>query len=317
MKKVVLAQPIHSDAMALLQNHSEVVLSKEGDLKELTAHLHDADAIVLGTSIQFTAALMDAAPQLKVISRTGVGVDKVDVQAATDRKILVLNTPAANAVSVAEHTAALIFALAKQLVYLDDQTRAGNYSARRMYLPVDLQGKTLGLVGCGRIGMLVAQKCTKAFDMKVIGYDPYLSAMPDGIAGVDSLETLFKNAEFISLHIPLLESTKNLIGAQLLGVMKPSAFLINTARGGVIDESALVEKLKGKAIAGAALDVYAEEPPAASSELLKMENVILTPHTAALTKECVARVAKDAVEGIIDYFQGQTPKYVYNKEALE
>jgi D-3-phosphoglycerate dehydrogenase len=316
MKKVLLAQPIHSEAMALLQNHAEVVLVKEGDLNEFTRQLGGADAVVLGTSVHFTAPLMDLAPQLKVISRTGVGVDTVDVKAATARGILVLNTPEANASSVVEHTVALIFALAKHLVYLDDQTRSGNYRARRMYLPVDLHGKTLGLVGCGRIGMSVAQKCIRAFEMNVMAYDPYLTLTPAGITRVDSLITLFKNADFISIHIPLIESTKNLIDDKLLAFMKPSAFLINTARGGIIDEKALVEKLKRKEIAGAALDVYAVEPPDSSSELLKVENVILTPHTAALTKECAARVAKDAVEGIVDYFQGRTPKYVYNKEVL-
>ncbi len=238
------------------------------------------------------------------------------MQAATRKKILVLNTPDANSISVAEHTVMLICAMAKSIVYLDDQVRSGNFSARRLYLPVDLQGKTLGLVGCGRIGMMVAQKCIRAFDMKVVTYDPFLRTTPEDIQLVESIEDVFRVADFISLHIPLIESTRNIIDERLLSMMKPSAFLINTSRGGIVDENALAEKLAKKEIAGAALDVFAKEPPDVSAKLFKAENIILTPHTAALTKECSARVAMTAVEGVVDYIQGRSPKYVFNKEVL-
>jgi D-3-phosphoglycerate dehydrogenase len=316
MNKVVLAQPMEKRALEFLKQNAEVVSAREGNVEEFKTYLKDAIAAIVGTSIKFTADLMESAPKLKVISRTGAGVDSVDVQAATRKKILVLNTPDANSLSVAEHTVMLICAMAKSMVYLDDQVRSGDFGARRLYLPVDLQGKTLGLVGCGRIGMMVAQKCNRAFDMKVVTYDPFLKTSPEYIKLVESLEDVFRVADFISLHIPLLESTRNIINERLLSLMKPSAFLINTARGGIVDEMALAEKLAKKEIAGAALDVFAKEPPDISAKLFKVENIIFTPHTAALTKECSARVAMTAVEGVVDYIQGRPPKYVFNKEVL-
>jgi len=316
MKKVLLAQPIHKSAMEFLKQHAEVVLIKEGNLDDLKKHLVDSYAVILGTSIKFTSELMDVAHQLKIISRTGVGVDNVDVKAAMQRGILVLNTPEANSLSVAEHTVTLICALAKQVVYLDDQLRNNNYGARRQYLPVDLEGKTLGLIGCGRIGVMVAQKCIAAFGMNVIAYDPLLRTAPDGIFLNESIENVFKEADFISLHIPLIKSTRNLIDEKLLSLMKPSAFLVNTARGGIVDEKALAEKLKNKEIAGAALDVFSIEPPDIDNELLTAENIILTPHTAALTQECTARVAMEAVKGVVDHIHGKIPKFVYNEEGV-
>ncbi|MDK2809839.1 MAG: D-3-phosphoglycerate dehydrogenase / 2-oxoglutarate reductase [Petroclostridium sp.] len=316
MKKVLLAQPIHSAAMDLLKQYTQVVLIKEGNMDEFKEHLKDTYAVILGTSVKFTSDLMDIAPELKVISRTGVGVDNVDVKAATQRGIYVLNTPEANSLSVAEHTVMMICALAKHAIFLDNQLRNNNYGVRRLYLPVDLQGKILGLVGCGRIGTMVAQKCIKAFDMNVIAYDPVLKVAPEEITLAESIDEVFQTADFISLHIPLVESTRNLVNERLLSLMKPSAFLINTARGGIVDEKALIAKLKEKKIAGAALDVFLKEPPDPADELLTLPNIILTPHTAALTQECTARVAMEAVKGVIDFIQGKTPRFVYNKEVL-
>lgn len=316
MKKVLLAQQIDSGALALLKENAEVVLIKEGSMEDFREQLEDTYAVVLGTSIKFTRELMDSAPQLKVISRTGAGVDNVDLKAATEKGILVLNTPEANSRSVAEHALTLMCALAKHVVFLDDQVRKDNFKARRLNLPVDMDGKTLGLVGCGRIGLMVAKKCINAFDMKVIGYDPFVKTAPEGVELVASIEDVFKAADFISLHIPLIESTRNLVAEGLLSLMKPSSYLINTARGGIIDEKVLAAKLRDRKIAGAALDVFEKEPLDASNELLGLDNIILTPHSAALTKECTVRVALAAVEGVVDHIQGRTPKFVYNKEVL-
>lgn len=316
MIKVLLSQTIKSVAIERLRLYADIVQIKEGDISELKEHISDSHAIVLGTSVKITQELLKSAMNLKVISRTGAGVDNVDIVAATKKGILVLNTPDANSVSVAEHTVMLICALAKQVVYLDKQVRRNNYGVRRQYFPVDLYGKTLGLVGCGRIGEMVAKKCINAFDMKVMSFDPHVKIFPTGITGVGNLDEIFINSDFISLHIPLSKTTCNLVDKRLLSLMKPSSFLINTARGGIVDETALINILKEKAIAGAALDVLLQEPPDSDNDLLNLDNVILTPHTAALTKECTDRVALEAIEGVIEYIQGKIPKNIVNREVL-
>lgn len=318
MKKVVIAQKICEEAQNILNNVAELVFVNEGNLNEFISAIKTKDAVgvVLGTWVKFTKEMMDSAPDLKIISRTGAGVDNVDVNSATERGIMVLNTPEANLISVAEHTVALIAAISKQLLFLDKELRKNNFKARRLNLPVEINGKILGLVGCGKIGRLVAKKCINAFDMKVFGYDPYLKNDIDGIKLVDNIEEIFKISDYISLHLPLTESTRNIIGDKLLSIMKPESYLINTARGGIIDERALTDKLKNKNIAGAALDVFSHEPPEDNNELLELSNVILTPHSAALTKECTVRVAIEAASGIADYLNKKLPKFIYNKEVL-
>jgi len=316
MKKVLLTKKVGEKNLALLEKTAEVLNVPEGDVDALKGLLKDIDAVVLGTSFKFTGEIIDCAPRLKVISRTGVGVDNVDVKAATEKGILVLNTPEANSVSVAEHTVALIAGISKQLVFMDSELRKGNFKARRLEIAADMSGKTLGLVGCGRIGRMVAKKCIAAFDMRAIGYDPYLTDC-EGIRMCGSIEEVFRDADYISLHLPFDSSTRNLVGENLLSLMKPDAYLINTARGGIVDEKALAEKLRTNKIAGAALDVFASEPPESTNELLTLPNIILTPHTAALTRECTERVAYEAVKGVVDYLEGKTPKYVFNKEVLK
>ncbi|MGI6161828.1 MAG: hydroxyacid dehydrogenase [Christensenellales bacterium] len=317
MKKVVLAQTADASVLDMLKGEADVLQVKEGDIEGLKAALSEAVAVIVGTWIKFDPELMDAAPQLKVISRTGAGVDSVDVDAASERGILVLNTPAANAVSVAEHAVALMMALSKQLFFLDSSVRAGNFKARRLYLPVDMDGKTLGLIGCGAIGRMAAQKCRSAFGMRVVGYDPFLTSSPEGIKLLPSKYDVFKEADFVSLHLPYTSDTKDTVDSSGLAAMKDSAFLINTSRGGIINEPDLVEALNNDTIAGAALDVFEKEPLPQGSPLISAKNIILTPHTAALTRECVVRVAQCATQGVIDYINGKTPEFVFNKKVLE
>jgi D-3-phosphoglycerate dehydrogenase len=318
MKKVLIGQKIPEEAINIVKGAAEIVTSREGNMDEFKGLLRDSTAVILGSSIKFTDDLMDLAPGLKVISRTGAGVDNVDVKSATARGILVLNTPEANSISVAEHAVALIAAISKQLFFLDQEVRKGNFKeARRLYLPVDMDGKTLGLIGCGRIGKLVARKCINAFNMNILGYDPYLDTAPENIELVSEIEEVFKKADYISLHIPLTEKTGNLIGERLLSLMKPGAYLINVARGGIVDEEALARKLINKEIAGAAIDVFSKEPPEATNKLLELSNIILTPHSAALTRECVIRVAVEAATGVVDYLKGETPRFIFNKELLK
>jgi D-3-phosphoglycerate dehydrogenase len=281
-------------------------------MKKLAA---DVEGIILRTNIHLSCEIMDAAPNLKIISRTGVGINNVDVEAATEKKIMVCNTPGVNAVSVAEQTIALMMALAKQLKPMGDAMVAGNWEIRNSYKAMDIDGKTIGLLGLGQIGRMVAEKCRHAFNMNVIAYDPYVQ-QGDGIDLYDDLESVFSQADVVSIHVPYVKETHHLVNAKLLSLMRPTAFLINTARGSIVDEKALIEALEKGAIAGAGLDVFEQEPPLAENPLFKMNNVISTPHSAALSAECVARVVTEAAQAIVDVFSGQEPKFIYNRNEL-
>jgi D-3-phosphoglycerate dehydrogenase len=262
---------------------------------------------------------MDSAPNLKVISRTGTGVDNVDVEAATKRGIYVLHTPDANTVTVAEHTVAMIGALTKYLLFLDSETRQGKFkTARRYYLPIDLDGKTLGLIGYGRIGKQVARKCMAAFNMKVIIFDPYISdeVVAPGVIRYTDEAKLYREADVVSLHCPMTNETRNHVGANLLSLMKPSAFLVNTARGSMVDEALVCKMIDEGKLAGAAFDVLANEPPVEGEIFLKNPKTIVSPHTAALTNECTVRVACEAAQGIVDFLEGRKPKAIFNRKGL-
>ncbi|MGE5494160.1 MAG: hydroxyacid dehydrogenase [Burkholderiales bacterium] len=317
MRKVLLTKKLSEADAKLFEGIDGIELKTipDGEQAQFDEHIKDAEAVLLSTAYQMTGEVIDSAKNLKVISRTGVGVDNVDVKAATAKGVLVLNTPEANSISVAEHTLAMIVAVSKQLLMYDSELRAGNFKIRRTNKSADIDGKTLGLIGCGRIGRFTAEKCKAAFNMQVIGYDPYIKELP-GITLYEDIEEVFKRADYISLHIPLTEETRGLVGEKLLSMMKPSAYIINTARGGIIDEKALAKVLKEERIAGAALDVLECEPPREDNPLLPLKNVILTPHSAALTKECSARVAHEAALGISEYLKGNTPKFVFNKELI-
>lgn len=314
MRKILLTKKLNEKNAGLFEGipDMETVTIPDNDQAAFDLHIRDAEAILLSTAYKMTREVIQSAEKLKVISRTGVGVDNVDVPAATEKGILVLNTPQANSISVAEHTVALIAAISKQLIMYDDALRKGDFKIRRLNKSVDLDGKTLGLIGCGRIGRFVAEKCSAAFNMRAIGYDPYIKEL-DGIMLFQNAEEVFKRADYISLHIPLTEETRNFVGEKLLSLMKPTSYIINTARGGIIDEYALADKLKNGEIAGAALDVFESEPPSADNPLLDLKNAILTPHSAALTKECSSRVAYEAARGISDYLRGKTPEFIFNK----
>ena len=314
MRKVLLTNKLNETNARLFEGIAdlELVTIPDGNQSLFEEHMKDAEAILLSTAYKMTQDVISNASKLKVISRTGVGVDNVDVPAATEKGILVLNTPQANSISVAEHTVAMIVAISKQLLMYNSELREGNFKIRRSNKAVDIDGKTLGLIGCGRIGRFAAEKCKAAFGMNVIGYDPYITEA-EGITIYKDIEEVFKRADYISLHIPLTPETKNLVGDKLLSLMKPTAYIINTARGGIIDEQALAQKLKNEEIAGAALDVLESEPPTNDNPLLGLKSVILTPHTAALTKECSERVAYEAALGIADYMNGKTPRFIFNR----
>ena len=318
-KKILVNEKVDSKALDILRSAGEVVYMPQGDLAEFSKLVKDVTAVMMDTTIKFTPELMDSAPELKVISRTGTGVDNVDVEAATKRGIMVLHTPDANTTTVAEHTLAMISVLTKYINFLDHETRLGHFkTARRLYLPIDLDGKTLGIIGYGRIGKQVARRCMSAFNMKVIIYDPYISdsVVAPGVARYADEKQVYKEADVVTIHVPMTDETRHHIDEKLLSLMKPTSFIINTARGNIVDEAYLVKMLKENKLAGAAFDVLANEPPVTDEQFLSAPNTIISPHSAALTKECMVRVAIEAATGIADFLGGKTPRSIFNRKGL-
>jgi D-3-phosphoglycerate dehydrogenase len=320
--RILLPQPIEAEAVDLIKKAGyEIVLSPDPKPETVLPLMKGVQGIILRTGIRMTRELMTQADDLWVISRTGAGVDNVDVQAATEMGILVTCVPGANTVSVVEHTIALMFALIKQIPVMDQAVREDRFDIRFKNLPRDLKGKTLGLVGLGRIGSELARICHGAFGMAVLGYDPYLpieaqQRLQDRVRFCE-MEELFRESDVISLHIPLLPATQKIIGAREFGWMKKDAFLINTSRGGILDETALIQCLRERRIAGAGLDVFVREPLEKENPLKDLNNVILTPHTAALTRECVLRLALEATQSAIAVLQGKEPEGVVNPEVFK
>ncbi len=316
MKHVVVGQVTEEAILNRLREYAHLTVITNNDAQSLLEACRDAVCLQIGTWMKVTEEFLAQCPKMKVISRTGVGVDNVDVDAASRRGIMVLNTPHANTLSVAEHTLALIMALSKQLFVLDAHVRDGDFQIRRKYLPADLSGKTLGLIGYGNIGQAVAAKAYAAFYMNVLAFDPFVQSVEPYVSMLTTIEDVVSNSDFVSIHLPLLTQTRNLFNAALFAQMKQGAFLVNTSRGGIVDEDALCDALQKGTLAGAALDVFEHEPPALDSALFSAKNLILTPHSAALTRECVLRVAETSAEGIIDFLEGRQPKFVCNKKSL-
>jgi len=320
MKKVLLSQEIHKDAISFLKEKGfEIFTASSPEDEIVRKYVADIDAIIVRTATKLSRDTIFAAKQLKVIARTGAGVDNVDVAAATEKNIPVCNTPDANIDSVAEHTVAFILALSKYLFKMDAAVRSNNFTIRNSYLPMDLEGKILGLVGFGKIGRKVAGICSICFSMKIKFFDPYLSNdIQDNFSfeRVDTIYKLFTISDFISIHIPFTKENYHIIGSECLKKMKAGAFLVNTSRGGIINESALAKSLDSGMISGAALDVFEDEPPKPDNPLLKAENIILTPHSAALTKESSRRMALHAAQGVADVLEGKTPKWVFNRDKI-
>ncbi len=317
--KVMISQPIHEAGIRWLTDRGYVA-QVAPDTSEATflKEVQDAVGVLVRTAL-IPASVIDAGKSLKVIARHGVGFDNIDLAAATRRKIPVCITPRANALSVAEHVLALMLALAKRLFPFDAATRKNEWEIRNSYSALDLDGKVLGILGMGRIGMLVCQKAQAAFNMKILAYDPLVpkDVMEKAGAKVMPIPEILKASDVVTLHVPSMPETKGMIGEAQLRTMRPSALLINCARGPIVDEAALVKALKEGIIAGAGLDVFDPEPPEADNPLFGLPNVILTPHSAALTAECVARMALHAAQAIVDVLEGRRPEGVINPEVLK
>jgi D-3-phosphoglycerate dehydrogenase len=319
---VLLPQAIEPEAIALLERQNCIITTAPDPKPETVLPLiKDAHGLILRTGITITPDLIEAADQLMVISRTGGGLDNVDVTAASEHGIIVTSNLGVNTVSVAEHVLSMILALSKRLATLDHAVRSSNFGIRFQNLPRDISGKTIGLMGFGRIGCELGKICRQAFDMQVIAYDPYLTDEKKNECHrwvkIVELEELLLRSDFISIHVPLTTQTRDLVDEAELSLMKSDAILINASRGGVVNETALINALESNKIAGAGLDVFCEEPVTGDNPLLKLDNVILTPHTAALTKECVTRMATEAASCVLDVFSGREPQNVANPHVLE
>jgi len=318
-KKVLIVQPIHESGIKLLKKEVDVILAPDSSVETVCKEIKGIHGVIVRTA-PFTREIIESADKLEVIGRHGVGVDNIDIKAASERGISVVHTPNANMISVAEHAMGFILALAKRLVISDKATREGNFALREEFAAVDLEGKTLGIIGAGRIGSTLAKKCKAAFNMKVLAYDPYLPPEKARKIGANlcyNLSELLKKSDIVSIHVPFTRETRALIGERELGFMKRTAFLINVARGRIVEEKALAKALKEKWIAGAASDVFSQEPVHSDNPLLKIENIILSPHMAALTKECVIRMATGAAQGVLDVLRGNKPEHIVSLDLLK
>ena len=318
MYKVVVTQRLHDKGMALLEESAQTVVAGTGDPRAFAPILADADGLIIRIG-SIDRETMRQSSRLRVIGRPGVGVDDVDVAAATELGIPVVVVPGANTRSVAEHALAFIFALAKDLPECDAEMRRGNFAVRSRYRAMELRGKCLGLVGSGSIGGDLGNLAA-ALGMRVAVYDPFVSEasiVARGWSHAADLDTLLREADVVSLHVPLTERTCNLIGDREFDLMKSSALLVNCARGGVVDEAALFRALTQGRIRGAGTDVLSEEPPAPDNPLLKLRNLIVTPHMAGLTEEAARGVAVGAAEGVLAVLGGNKWPKVANPEVYD
>ena len=294
------------------------VVSTEDDREEtIVRHLSDADLLVVCYA-KVTRKIIEAAQASKGILMWGVGVDNIDIDAATEYKIPVANCPNYGTNTVADFAFGLMLTLARKVIYLDRQMREKDWLwPDFQYAGTDVFGKTIGLVGCGRTGKAMARRC-RGFDLKILGSDPYVSHQSEGVEAIEfvELDELLSRSDFISIHCCLTPETKNLIDRKSFAKMKPSAFLLNVARGEVVDEVALIEALKSDRIAGAGLDVFSQEPLPPNHPLLQMENVILAPHFAYYTREADIRLDREALQVICDLLENRRPGSLLNPEIL-
>jgi len=309
--KILIADTISEEGIDILRSNAEVDTKPGLKPEELLSIIGDYEALVVRSQTQVTSKVIEAGKKLLIIARAGVGVDNIDVEEATRRGIVVVNAPTSNTTAAAEHTIALMLALARHIPQANATLKSGVWE-RNNFIGIEVRNKTLGIIGLGNIGSEVARRA-RGLEMKVLAYDPFISIDHARNLQVElvPLEQLLKDSDFITIHTPLTKSTRGIIGAKELALVKPTVRIINTARGGLIDESALVKAIKGKKVAGAAFDVFATEP-LTSSILFENDNIIVTPHLGASTTEAQAMVAEDVAKQIIAVFKGQPARYAVN-----
>ncbi len=301
MPKVLISDNLNSGATTIFRERGVDVDVKPGlSPEELLAIIGNYDGLAIRSATQVTEELLDAATNLKVVGRAGIGIDNVNLGAATKRGVIVMNTPHGNSVTTAEHTITMILALARQIPEANKSTKAGKWEKSR-FMGTEIAGKTLGLIGCGNIGTVVAERA-QGLKMRVVGYDPYLSSENAKRYGIEKVELddLLKRGDFITLHTPLTDATRNIVSADALNKTKKGVRIINCARGGLVDELAMAAALKSGHVAGAAFDVF-EEEPAINNVLFDFENVIATPHLGASTTEAQEQVALQIADQMTNY----------------
>ena len=318
MIKVLITDKLAQEGIDLLNSTDgiEAVVKTGVGEDELAQIIGEHDGLIIRSGTKVTAKVLANPGRLKAIARAGVGVDNIDVLEATRKGILVMNTPGGNTLSAAEHTMALILTMSRNVVPACNSLKSGAWD-RKKYMGNQLSNKVLGLIGLGRIGMAVA-KMAKGFNMKILGYDPFAApanAEKLGIEVVDNLERLFKQADYISVHVPKNAQTLNMIDAEQIKMMKPTVRLINCARGGIINEDALYDALAEKRIAGAALDVYPKEPPE-NTRFAEFENCLVTPHLGASTEEAQIEVAVEAAQILVDAIKGGPVRNAVNAPSV-
>jgi D-3-phosphoglycerate dehydrogenase / 2-oxoglutarate reductase len=313
--RVLVAEPLAEEGVELLRARHEVDLRPGLDREQLCAVLGDYEALIVRSQVQVDADLIAAGTHLVVIGRAGVGVDNVDLDAATRAGVVVVNAPTGNTIAAAEHTLALLFGLARRVAAADASVRRGEWR-RTEFTGLELRGRTLGIVGLGKIGQAIAERA-RALEMTILAADPYVTAeqaVAHGVTLVD-LDELLGRADVVSVHVPLSRATRRLIGTAALARMKPDALLLNVARGGVVDEAALADALVSRRLAGAAVDVFENEPPV-GSPLLDAPNTILTPHLGASTAEAQVAVATEVAGQVLDVLEGRSARYAVNAPLI-
>ena len=315
--RVLVADPIAIEGIELLRSAADVDVRTGQAQDSLVAAIGDYDALVVRSETRVTRAVIEAGARLQVIGRAGVGVDNIDLEAATERGMIVVNAPQGNTVAAAEHTIALLLALARHVPQADASMRAGKWN-RKSFVGTEVRGKALGIIGLGKIGSEVARRAA-AMEMRILGFDPFVPVERARALGVESVdfEQLIMLSDFITVHPPLTGATQGMISAAEIARMKPGVRLINVARGGIIDEAELVAAVAAGTVAGAAVDVYTTEPPV-NNPLVDAADprIIITPHLGASTAEAQERVAVDVAEQIVDVLSGRPARYAVNAPLL-
>jgi len=316
--KFVMTQAVCPEGMALLNGVADIYVADNQDPNNYLDQMEDADALIVRIA-KCDGHAIENSPKLKVIGRTGVGYDTVDVKTATDHGIPVVVTPGANNRSVAEHAVAMMFALSKNLVEGQNEMCAGNWEIRGAKKAFELEGKTVGVIGLGAIGRETAKIC-QGCGMRVAGYDPFMSREQVETLGAlcyENYEDLLRVSDIVTIHVPLTEETRDMIAEKQLNMMKRTALVINCSRGGIVNEADLVAALKNGTIAGAGTDVYCNEPPKMDDPLLNCPNLIVSPHSAAQTREAVIKMARMCVEGCLAVCRGEKWPYVADPRVYE
>ena len=316
MARVLVSDKLAKEGIEILQQAAEVDVNTGLSEDQLCEIIGNYDALVIRSGTQVTAKVLEAAKNLKIVGRAGVGVDNVNVPVATEKGIIVVNSPGGNTIAAAELTVAMLLSLSRNIpqAYMSMKSKEWN---RSKFVGNEVYNKTLAILGLGKIGQEVAKRC-KSFGMKVIAYDPFISVEAANSLGVElfELNDCLKRADYITLHLPKNKDTLGMISTKQFDMMKNGVRIINCARGGIIDDAALIEALKSGKVSGAALDVYISEPPDFSSELFDLPHVVTTPHLGASTEEAQTNVAIDVAEQIVDVFQGKSARSAVNMPAM-